>query len=71
MPCNLHLVCLVGMPSNLHFSNTDFRILAGRSCIVLQRLGMVVPGRQGNPSYFVYVPQYIGKAHYLHQAIHK
>ena len=32
MPCNLDLVCLVGMPSNLHFSNTDFQTLPSRSC---------------------------------------
>ena len=31
MPCNLHLMCVMGMPSNLYFSNTDFRTLAGRS----------------------------------------
>ena len=32
MPCNLDLVCLVGMPNNLHFSNIDFQTLPSRSC---------------------------------------
>ena len=53
MPCDIHLVCMVCMSSNLHFSNTNFWALAGRPYLELSKFGTVVPGRKSNPSYFL------------------
>ena len=70
MLCDIHLVCMVRMPSSRHFSNTNFWVLAGSPYLELSKFRTVVPDRKSNSSYFLYALQHVGKTHHLHRAIH-